>query len=153
MNAKKEREIFLAALERLLDKERGIIEEYRTLAELVKSVPTALLLDWVVIEAEAHFTLLCTIMTSLKRIPRNQGKGLDGEALEQENALGWVRRLRLKEQAIRADCCSLKSQACWEDKDLIDALLDGLLMDSEKHQRFLVAVERAVGKLEMSKLQ
>jgi hypothetical protein len=153
MNAKKERELFLAVLERLLDKERRMVEEYRTLAELVKSVPIALLLDWVVVEEEAHFTLLCNIITSLKRIPSKKGNGADCVGLEQRNALGWVQRLRLKEQALAGDCHSLKSQACWEDRELIDALLDALVMDSEKHQRFLLTVEKVVKNMKTSRLQ
>ena len=65
---------FLAALERLLTRERRMIEGYHTLAELVKSAPTGLLLHWVITEEEAHFTLLCTIISSLKQISSKKGK-------------------------------------------------------------------------------
>ena len=58
--------------------------------------------------------------------------------------LCWVKRLRMKEQTVVADCRSLKSQACLENGDVVDAFLDALVMDSEKHQRFLLAVEKAI---------
>jgi hypothetical protein len=154
MNAKKERELFLGALERLLDKERGILEEYRTLADLVKSVPAALLLEWFIIEEDVHFTLLCTIISSLKRTrKKSNGKSANALSVERDNALGWIERLRLKEQAVAGDCHYLKSQFCWEDRDLIDAFLDALVMDSEKHQRFLLTIETTVKNTKTNRLQ
>lgn len=154
MNAKKERELFLVALERLLAKERRMIEGYHTLAELVKSAPTGLLLHWVITEEEAHFTLLCTIISSLKQISsKKKGNGGDSLWVEGDYALHWIERLRLKERAVAGDCHSLKSQFCWEDRDLIDALLDALVMDSEKHQRFLLTVEKTVKSMKTTRLQ
>ena len=62
MNAKKERELLVVGLERLLRKESKIVEEYRAFAEMLESIPVGLLLDWVVIEEEAHHTLLINII-------------------------------------------------------------------------------------------
>lgn len=145
MNAKKERKLFAAGLEGLLRKENKIVEEYRALAELIEDIPAGILLDWVIIEEVAHHTLLCTIIRSLKQIPgKKTGNGADSVGIVRDNALRWIGKLRLKEQAVTADCRSLKRQACWEDRDLIDALLDALAMDSKKHQRFLLMVEKTV---------
>ncbi len=145
MNAKKERELFAAGLEGLLRKENKIVEEYRGLAELIEDIPAGLLLDWVITEGVAHHTLLCTIISFLKQIPgKKTGNGADSVGIVRDNALRWIGRLRLKEQAVTADCRSLKRQACWEEGDLIDALLDALAMDSKKHQRFLLMVEKTV---------
>ena len=145
MNAKKERKLFAAGLEGLLRKENKIVEEYRALAELIEDIPASLLLDWVIIEGVAHHTLLCTIISSLKQISSKQkGNGGDSLRVEGDYALRWIERLRLKEQAVTADCRSLKRQACWEEGDLIDALLDALAMDSKKHQRFLLMMEKMV---------
>jgi hypothetical protein len=47
MNAKKERELLVVGLERLLRKESKIVEEYRALAEMLEGIPVGLLLDWV----------------------------------------------------------------------------------------------------------
>lgn len=154
MNAKKERELFAAGLERLLRKENKIVEEYRALAELIEDIPAGILLDWVIIEEEAHRTLLRTIISFLKQIPgKKRENGEDSVGIEQDYVLRWIGRLRLKEQAVTADCRSLKRQACWENGDLVDSFLDALVMDSEKHQRFFLAVEKAVEDMMMSRPQ
>jgi hypothetical protein len=47
----------------------------------------------------------------------------------------------------------LKSQACWQNGKIADAFLDALVMDSEKHQRLLLAVEEAIEHIMMSRPQ
>lgn len=145
MNGKKERELFAAGLKQLLLRENEIVEEYRALAELVEGLPAGLLLDWVVTEQEAHYTLSCSLIKSLKQMSKEEnGNGADRGEMERDNVLRWIERLRLKEKAVAADCRSLKSQAYWEEGDLMNALLDALVMDSEKHQRFLLTIEKTV---------
>ena len=154
MNAKKERELLVAGLERLLRKESKIGEEYRALAEMLESVPVSLLLNWVVIEEEAHHTILSNIIHSLKQtVQKGSETGPDGLEMERETMLCWVKRLTMKEKVVVADCRSLKSQASWENRGVIDAFLDALIMDSEKHQRFLLAVEKTVENMIMSRPQ
>ena len=154
VNAKKERELLVMGLEKLLRKESKIVEEYRALAEMLESIPVSLLLDWVVIEEEAHHTILSNIIHSLKQTVRKGSEtGADGLETERETILCWVKRLRMKEQTVVADCRSLKSQAWWENGGVADAFLEALVMDSEKHQRFLLAVEKTVENLIMSRPQ
>ena len=154
MNAKKERELLVVGLERLLRKESKIGEEYRALAEMLESVPVSLLLNWVVIEEEAHHTILSNIIHSLKQtVQKGSETGPDGLEMERETMLCWVKRLTMKEKVVVADCRSLKSQASWENRGVIDAFLDALIMDSEKHQRFLLAVEKTVENMIMSRPQ
>jgi len=38
----------------------------------------------------------------------------------------------------------LKSQLSGEDRGLLDSLLDGMVLDSEKHHRLLLAVEEMI---------
>jgi len=154
VNAKKERELLVMGLEKLLRKESKIVEEYRALAEMLESIPVSLLLDWVVIEEEAHHTILSNIIHSLKQTAQKGSEtGADGLETERETMLCWVKRLTMKEKAVVADCRSLKSQARWENGGVVDAFLDALIMDSEKHQRFLLAVEKAIENLMMSRPQ
>ena len=154
VNAKKERELFASGLDRLLKKQRKIVDDYRALAEMLDGVPVGRLLDWVVIEEEAHRTLLINIIQSLKQNAKKvSGDGADGVAIERETMLYWVKRISIKEQTLVAVCRSLKSQACWENANVVDALIDALVMDSEKHQRFLSAVEKSIENLLMSRLQ
>jgi len=154
VNAKKERELLVTGLERLLRKDSKIVEEYRALTEMLESIPVSLLLNWVVIEEEAHHTILSNIIHSLKQtVQKGSETGADGVEMERDAMLFWVARLRMKELAVVADCRSLKSQASWENGGVVDAFLDALIMDSEKHQRFLLAVEKTVENLIMSKPQ
>jgi len=154
MNAKKERELLVAGLERLLHKQSKIVDDYRALAEMLEGIPAGHLLDWVVIEQVAHRTLLINIIHSLKKgAQKRSGNGAAGVETERETMLCWVKRLKMKEQTVVAACRSLKSQACWENGDVADAFLDALVMDSEKHQRFLLAVEKAVEIMMMNRPQ
>jgi cysteine desulfurase len=79
--------------------------------------------------------------------------GPDGLETERETKLCWVKRLRMKEQTVIAVCRPLKSQAWWEHGGVVDAFLDALVMDSEKHQGFLLAVEKTVENLIMNRPQ
>jgi hypothetical protein len=154
MNAKKEREILVAGLERLLRKQNKLMDDYRALGEMLDGIPVGLLLDWVVIEEEAHHTLLINIIHSLKQMAQQgSGNGADGVEMERDAMLCWVGRLRMKEQAIVAACRTLKGQACWDNRNVVDAFLDALVIDSEKHQRFLLAVEKAIENIIMSRPQ
>jgi hypothetical protein len=151
MNGKKERQLLVVGLKRLLRKKSKIVEDYRALAEMLEGIPAGLFLDWVVIEEEAHHTLL--IRSLKKTTQKESGNCANGVEIERDTTLCWVERLKMKEQAVVADCRSLKSQACWENGDSVDALLDALVMDSEKHQRFLLAVEKAIENIMMSRPQ
>ncbi len=151
MNGKKERELLIVGLEGLLRKKGEIAEEYRALAEMLEDIPVGLFLDWVVVEEEAHQTL---IIRSLKKTTQREGRNCaTGVEIERDTTLGWVERLKMKERAVVADCRSLKSQSYWANGDSVDALLDALVMDSEKHQRFLLVVEKAIENIMMSRPQ
>ncbi len=154
MNAKKERDLFAAGLERVLQNENKIVREYRTLAELVESIPAGLCLDWLITKKQVHHILLCIIIRALKEPPQvANGNGTNGVGIERDKVLLWIEQLRSKEQALVTDCGFLKSQGCWEDSDLVEALLDALVMDSKKRQRFLLTVEKTVENMKTSRLQ
>ena len=154
MNAKKEFEPLIVGLESLLHTESKIVQDYRALAEMLDGIPAGLLLDWVAIEVETHHTLLINILHSLKQTKQTgRGSGADDIEIERESMLCWIDRLKMKEQKIVAVCRALKSQAGRETGDVVAAFLDALIMDSEKHQRFLVTVEKAIDDIVMSRPQ
>ena len=140
-------------LEGLLRRQSEIVDAYRALSEMLENIPVSLLLDWVVIEEEAHRTLLINIIHSLKQTAQESVNGADGVEMERDTMLCWIKKLRMKEQTVVAVCRSLKAQACWENGGIVDAFLDALVMDSEKHQKFLLAVEKAVENIMMSRPQ
>ncbi len=152
MNAKKERELLTTGLEGLLQKQNKIVDGYRALSEMLENTPVSLLLDWVVVEEEAHHTLLINIIHSLKQTAQKESvNGADGVEVERDTMLCWVKKLRMEEQTVVAVCRSLKGR--WENGDIVEAFLDALVMDTDKHQRFLLAVEKAVENIMMSRPQ
>lgn len=146
MKAKKERELFVHSVERHLERKNRILGGYRTLSELIGDSPAALLIDWVIAEDEAHRNILCAVMKDLKgALHEQKGKGskTDGSGLE-DRILFWTDKLRHYEERFAADCLYLKSQACWEGGELFDAMFDAMFMDSQKHQKLLLAVKEMV---------
>lgn len=112
MNAKKERELLVAGLERLLHSESNIVQDCRALAEMLDGIPAGLLLDWVAIEGETHHTLLINILHSLKQTKQTErGSGANDIEMERETMLYWTERLKMKEQKRVTVCRALKSQA------------------------------------------
>jgi len=145
MNAKKERELFVHSVERHLERKNRILGEYRALSEIVEGSPVVLLVDWVIAEGEAYQNILRAILKDLKQPRQEQeekGSKNDGSGVEGDRILFWTEKLRLYEERFAADCLYLKSQACWEGGELLDALLDAMVMDSKKHQRLLLALEK-----------
>ncbi len=137
MNAKQERKLLVVGLEGLLRKQNKIVDGYRALSEMLENIPVSLLLDWVVIEEEAHHTLLINIIHSLKQTAQKGSvNGADGVEMERDSMLCWVKKLRMKEQTVVAVCRSLKGQACWENGDVVDAFLDALVMDMKNIKGF-----------------
>jgi rubrerythrin len=153
MNAKKERELLVVGLEKLLLSESNVVEDYRALAELIEGAPASLLLDWIVVEAEAHYTLLINILHSLRRNQNTSQDDAKGIVSERQSMLCWIKRLQTKEQKAIALCQSLKSQACWAPGTIVDTFLDACIMDCEKHHRILRSVEEAVDHIIMSRPQ
>lgn len=148
MNAEKERELFLHSVERYLERENRILGEYCSLSELVEDTPAALLTKRVIAEGEAHRSVLCTIMTNLKRTLKEE-KGTsnraDGLRMKEDRILFWTKKLRVDEERFAAGCLYLKNQASRDCGKLLDALFDVMLMDSKKRQRLLLAVKEMVG--------
>ena len=144
MNARKERELFVHSVERHLERKNRILGEYRALSEIVEGSPVVLLVDWVIAEGEAYQNILRAILQHLKQ-PRQQerkkGNGSDGSAVN-DRILFWTEKLQRYEERFAADCLYLKSQTCWEGGELLDAVLDAMVMDSKKHQRLLLALEK-----------
>lgn len=74
-NAKKERELLVVGLKRLLRKQSKTVEGYRALAEMLEGIAPGLLLDWVVIEQEAHHTLsYAPLLVPSNRRPRTKAE-------------------------------------------------------------------------------
>ena len=141
MNGKKEREIFALNLDRHMEAEGEILEEYRTLAGKLENGPVSFLLDLILTEEEQHHFLLRTMAKRI-RGTFNQDEGNELEQADRDELLRYTRRLREHEQETINTCKILKSQTLSEEGDFFDALLDSMILDSEKHERLLSVVEK-----------
>ena len=144
ISSDKRREICAATLDQHVETESGILEEYRKLAGPIESGPARFLLDVILHDEDRHHGLL-RMMAKYLRI-KNRRK----------NALPWVvdpyelsrhmRKLQEHERETIAACRELKSETPPEESEFFSALLDALILDSEKHERLLLAIERIVQK-------
>jgi|GEM_PF-1492715 hypothetical protein len=140
----KRRELCADCLDQHVETESGIMEEYRKLAGPIESGPARFLIDIILHDEERHHGLL-RMMAKYLRI-KNRRK----------NALPWVidpfelarhmRKLQEHERETIEACRDLKSQTPPDESEFFGALLDALILDSEKHERLLLAVERLVQK-------
>jgi len=154
LNSKNQRRVLTAGLESLLRSGSKIGDEYDALAELLEDAPAGLFLAWVVIEQEAHHNILYNIIRFLKHsAPEGSVPRVDAVDMHREAMLCWVNRLKTNEQAVVTSCRSLKRLANGVNEELVDTLLDALVMDSQKHQRVLAAVEKAIENMIMSRPQ
>ena len=136
------RELCAACLDQHVETEAGIMEEYRKLAGPIESGPARFLIDIIVHDEERHHGLL-RMMAKYLRLKNRR-----------ENALPWVidpyelarhmRKLQEHERETIAACRELKSQTPADESEFFGALLDMLILDSEKHERLLGAIEKMV---------
>src|SRR3989338_938886 len=140
MSAKKERELFAANLDGHVEAESRILREYRALAEKVKDGTISFLIDLILTEEEQHHFMLRTMARWLREPSGN--RGLHGlESAGRDELLRHTRRLREHERETMNACRNYKSQVPLEDPDLFAALLDAMILDSENHEKLLLAVE------------
>ncbi|MBI3060682.1 MAG: hypothetical protein HYY83_01685 [Deltaproteobacteria bacterium] len=144
MMDKKGRESFAASLDRHVEAEGKILDEYRALAEKMADGPVGLLVDLILTEEEQHHFLLRTMAKHLRQSPAGEAKGFEAKGLMRDELLRQTRRLREHERETISACGNLKSQVSSEEKELFDTLLDVMILDSEKHERLLAAIERMV---------
>lgn len=146
MMDKKGREFFAANLDRHVEAEGEILDEYRTLAGGLEDGPISFLIDLILTEEEQHHFLLRTMANRI-RLPFEKGERDDlSWVVDRDELRRHTQKLREHEQETIHACRSLKSQIPVEEGEFFDALLDALILDSEKHRRLLLAVEKLIPK-------
>ncbi len=143
MESKKERDFLAAKFEHHAEEEGKVLGEYRALSEMLGDGPIGFLIDLILTEEEQHHFLLSTMTKWLKEPPvEGRSSGLQG--VNREELLQHTEKLRRHEQETIDAYRNLKSQLSGEDRGLLDSLLDGMVLDSEKHHRLLLAVEEMI---------
>ena len=144
LSADKRRELCAATLDQHVESESGILEEYRQLAGPIESGPARFLLDLILHDEERHHGLL-RMMAKYLRIKNRHKKTLPW-VIDPYELARHMRKLQEHERETIAACRELKSDTPAEESEFFSALLDALILDSEKHERLLSAIERIVQK-------
>ena len=138
----KQREICAACLDQHVETESAIMEEYRALAGPIESGPIRFLIDFILHDEERHHGLL-RMMAKYLRI-KNRRKNQLPWVIDREELKRHMQKLQEHERETIAACRDLKHQLPSDESEFFGALLDSVILDSEKHERLLLAVERMV---------
>jgi hypothetical protein len=145
VSSHEERESLARKFERHADEEGAILAEYRVLAERLAESAAGMLVNQILTDEEVHHLLLRTIAGWLAQ---REGRGMPPIPV----GANCGELLRLTEglqdhECETIDACRvLRPQLVGDDAELIDTLLEVLILDSEKHQRLLAAVEKLLGR-------
>jgi hypothetical protein len=128
-------------IERHIGAEKAILEEYHVLLDQLPEGPLSILVNQIATEEEMHHFLLSTIAEWLcGGASSDLNDSLEG--VDREAIAAHARRLQEHEQATIDACTDIGKQMSGESDELIQALLEGLVLDSRKHHRLLTALDR-----------
>ena len=143
MSPDEERESLARKFDRHADEEGAILAEYRVLAEKLKNSSAGMLVNQILTDEEIHHLLLRTIATWLRE-PEGKAKTTIPPGANRGDLLRVTQALQRHEGETIEACRALLQQLSDNSGELIDALLEAMVLDSEKHQRLLTAVEKAL---------
>ena len=139
MASPNDREALAAELDRHVTEEGEILQEYRRFSDKLEDGPLSVLVDHITTEEEMHHFLFRTLSDWLKAPPAPSAS-LAAQGLDRDEILRHTRALQEHEQETVEACRDLKSRLAGDDRELFEALLDAIALDSEKHHRLLSAV-------------
>jgi len=141
VNSDSRREALADEIERHIGAEEEILQEYHVLVDQLPEGPLSILVNQITTEEEMHHFLLSTLAEWLRSEPESDSRsllaGFDRSAISDR-----ARLLQDHEQATIDACSELKQQIRDEPDELLEALLDVLILDSQKHHRLLTALDR-----------
>jgi len=137
----REQELLAAKFDHHAQEEGKILAQYRVLAEKLGDSSAGLLVSHILTEEEMHHLLLSTMAKWLREIRTRQERAVP-EGANRAELLRMTRELKQHERETINACRSLKAELSGGDGDLLGTLLDAMVLDSEKHHRMLMAVEK-----------
>jgi len=126
--------------ERHIEVEDSILKEYHDLVDKLPEGPLSVLINHITTEEEMHHFLLATLADWLRSAP---DAGASRPSLGKERVVisDRAKLLQEHEQTTIDACKALKTDLKGGQGVVFDALLDVLILDSQKHHRLLVALE------------
>jgi len=135
------RETLASTLERHADEEGMILQEYRELAEKLGDSIAGMLVNQILTDEEIHHLLFRTMSSWL-----SASEAADTTAIPVgtncDDLLRVTKELERHERETIESCDALRPQLIGERAELMDTLLEIMALDSQKHQRLLMAVEK-----------
>jgi hypothetical protein len=138
VSSDKERESLAAKFDGHADEEGKILGEYRALSDKLGNSSAGMLVNQILTEEEVHHLLLRTMAKWLRESPPTAIP----QAANRTELLRLTQELQTHEEETIDACRNLKSRVSKAGEGLIESLLDAMVLDSEKHHRLLVAVEK-----------
>lgn len=124
------------------DEEGAVLAEYRGLAEGLGDSAAGVLVNQILTDEEIHHLLLRTMAEWL----RAEDVGADAlripSTADRAELLRRTRALQVHERETIEACRDLQPQLTGDMAGVMGTLLDVLILDSEKHEKLLRAVER-----------
>jgi hypothetical protein len=145
MNEGNRRDALADEIERHIRVEDSIMQEYHVLSDKLPEGPLSVLINQVTTEEEMHHFLLSTLAEWLRSTP-DEGPSAPSLGPEREEIVELSRLLQQHEQETITACGKLKSEMKGENGELFTALVDVLILDSQKHYRLLQALESIASK-------
>ena len=141
MNSKNERESLAATFERHAAEEGKVLPRYRVLSEQLGDSPSGFLVNHILTEEEMHHLLLTTVASWLRAHPSAKERAVP-VGVDPAKLLQLTKSLRQHETETIEACRELKAHLSAAEGDLVGTLLEVVILDSEKHQRLLSAIEQ-----------
>jgi hypothetical protein len=145
VNGGNRRETLADEIERHIGAEAEILEEYHVLVDHLPEGPISILMNQITTEEEMHHFLLSTLAEWLRSEPDIEPSDLL-EGVDRRAIVDRARMLQDHEQATIDACSRLKAEVQGEHEELLEALLEVLILDSQKHHRLLTALDRIASK-------
>ncbi len=140
MNTDKDRASLAAKFEHHADEEGVILDAYRTLADKLGDGTAGNLISHILTEEELHHLLLRTLAKWLREGRSERDDAIPASA-NRADLLRLTERLQQHEQETLEACRRLQSQLSGE-AEVLTALLEAVMLDTQKHQRLLRVTER-----------
>ena len=132
--------------DRHADDEGSIMAEYRALAEGLGESAVGMLVNQILTEEEMHHLLLRTMATWLRKPAAAAEAMRIPERADRAEILRRTQLLRLHERETIDACRRLQPQLSGALAAFLGVLLDAMILDSEKHEKLLWAIEGMLAK-------
>jgi hypothetical protein len=144
MGSADERKALADEFERHIAEEGDILKKYHSLSDKLADGRLSVLINHIATEEEMHHFLLRTLSDWL-RAPAPRAETRTESDSNRDELLRVTRMLRGHEMKTTEACRGLKSRVSGDEGELFDAVLDAIILDSEKHHRLLATVEKLIG--------